>query len=113
MPKGFHPLDESTAGAVDDLWAHPYPSYTPDPRKKLGLGSVDWFQNVVGLPGGVGFAAEDDDPVERLRAEADAWGLAYGQEPEDQVSVQKRERENSKVELLRSKVKNIKYNQPY
>lgn len=66
----------------DGLWTHPYPVYTPDPRKKKGVGAVDWYQQVVGLPGGEGFAAEGDDPDARLRAERDAWGLPNGQDPD-------------------------------
>ena len=66
----------------DGLWTHPYPVYAPDPRKKRGVGAVDWYQQVIGLPGGEGFAAEGDDSKERLRAERDTWGVPNGQDPD-------------------------------
>jgi hypothetical protein len=68
-------LHETTGAAIGaDVFSHPYPTYSPDPRKSQGIGAVDWYQDVVGLPGGEGYAAEGDDPEERERIERETWG---------------------------------------
>lgn len=103
LPKGFRPLDETTGASVGALWTHPVGTYAPDPRKKAGLGSTNWMQAVVGLPGGEGFAAEGDDPKERLRAERDAWGLPNGQDPdvkESRLSEAAKSASNAKTDKL-------------
>lgn len=132
LSKRFKPLDEATAGAIDDLWMHPYGTYVPDPRKEMGLGTVDYYQQVVGLPGGEGFSTEGDDPLERLRAERDAWGVPNGQDPDsprydpdpkmdydlkreiepggEAPTAAQQAKNNDHVEKLRGMMKNIKGN---
>jgi hypothetical protein len=70
-------VESTTAEIGADNWTHPYPTYVPDPRKKQNVGAVDWFQDVVGLPGGEGYAAEGDDPIEREKVEAETWGIPF------------------------------------